>query len=209
MYCNRYMCKGLQKLCSRLKKKRLSGSFNIEVKLKAILDRELSLGKETEACIKQHSVIERDSRKFLVCKLSSREYNGTWDVDRKYGLFDLRRGAVSQTLVTPRDGGRMNWYEQNQHQEMLLYSIRGEMMRAWQRTTVITRKECNLVKSCLEGKFIKVWLLLRLGGQGDGQAKIHRYLIQMVGTSAKIVKITQISYRMVWTLSCLGKDSVF
>ena len=61
-------------------------------------------------------------------------------------------------------------------------------MRAWQRTTVTTRKECYLVKSCLEGKFIKVWLLPRLGGQGDGQAKTYRCLIQMVETPAKIMK---------------------
>lgn len=72
-----------------------------------------------------------------------------------------------------------------------------------------TRKECHLVKSCLEGKFIKVWLLPRLGGQGDGQAKTYRCLIQMVETPAKIMKKTQISYQMVWTLSCLGKDSMF
>ena len=51
-----------------------------------------------------------------------------------------------------------------------------------------TRKECHLVKSCLEGKFIKVWLLPRLGGQGDGQAKTYRCLIQMVETPAKIMK---------------------
>ena len=51
-----------------------------------------------------------------------------------------------------------------------------------------TRKECHIVKSCLEGKFIKVWLLPRLGGQGDGQAKTYRCLIQMVETPAKIMK---------------------